>query len=182
MALVVLDAGHGGEEPGAIYNGRQEKVDTLILTLLVGKYLEMNGIDVVYTRTTDIYESPLQKAEEANATGADYFVSIHRNSSPFPNQYNGVESLVYNDSGVAGLMAHNINRQLEKVGYVNHGVSERRNLIVLNRTNMPAVLVEVGFINSDIDNSLFDDYLWETAEAIGKGILQTIYVVENGSF
>lgn len=180
MALVVLDAGHGGEEPGAIYNGRREKDDTLMLTLLVGRYLEANGVDVIYTRTTDIYESPAQKAAEGNAANADYFVSIHRNSSPFPNQYTGVESLVYYNNGVAALMAYNINRQLEKVGFVNQGVHERTNLIVLNRTIMPAVLVEVGFINNDEDNQLFDDFLWETAEAIGKGILQTIYVV-NGS-
>ncbi len=181
MALVVLDAGHGGEEPGAIYNGRREKDDTLMLTMLVGRYLEDRGVDVIYTRTTDIYESPAQKAAEGNAANADYFISIHRNSSPFPNQYTGVESLVYNNSGAAALMAYNINRQLEKVGFVNQGVNERTNLIVLNRTVMPAVLVEVGFINNEEDNRLFDDFLVETAEAIGRGIYQTIYVI-NGSF
>lgn len=182
MALVILDAGHGGTDPGAIYNDRREKDDTLMLTRLVGRYLEANGIDVIYTRTTDIYETPAQKAAEGNMAGADYFVSIHRNSSPFPNQYAGVETLVYNDSGAAGLMAYNINRQLEKIGFVNQGVNERRDLVVLNRTYMPSVLVEVGFINNDEDNRLFDDFLWDTAEAIGKGILQTIYVVNNGSF
>ena len=82
MALVVLDAGHGGANPGAVYEGRQEKDDALALTLAVGAILEEQGVDVYYTRTTDIYESPYQKAEEGNRTGADYFVSIHRNSSP----------------------------------------------------------------------------------------------------
>ena len=94
MALVVLDAGHGGANPGATYNGRQEKDDALALVLAIGPILEANGVEVYYTRTSDIYESPYQKAMEANNIGADYFVSIHRNSSPYPNQYTGIESLV----------------------------------------------------------------------------------------
>ena len=80
MALVVLDAGHGGANPGATYNGRREKDDALALALAVGDILEANGVNVYYTRTTDVYESPQQKAMEGNAVGADYFVSIHRNS------------------------------------------------------------------------------------------------------
>ena len=92
MALIVIDAGHGGGNPGAVYEGRQEKDDTLALALEVGRILEQNGVEVYYTRTGDVYESPAQKAEEANAVGGDYFVSIHRNSSPYPNQYTGVET------------------------------------------------------------------------------------------
>ena len=82
MPLIVLDAGHGGANPGATYNGKKESEDALALTLVVGKLLEENGVDVYYTRTTDIYESPYQKAQEGNEVGGDYFVSIHRNSSP----------------------------------------------------------------------------------------------------
>lgn len=175
MALIVLDAGHGGVNPGATYNGRQEKDDALTLTLAVGNILEANGMDVYYTRTTDIYESPYQKAMEANAVGADYFVSIHRNSSPYPNQYTGIESLVYNRYGEAARLAENINARLEEVGFVNQGVNERPNLVVLNRTQMPSVLVEVGFINTDADNQLFDERFDEIAQAIADGILATVW-------
>lgn len=174
MALIVLDAGHGGANPGAVYQGRQEKDDALALVLAVGEILENSGVDVYYTRTTDIYESPYQKAQEANAAGADYFVSIHRNSSPYPNQYTGVESLVYSRYGTAAVLAANINYQLERVGFVNQGVNERPNLVVLNSTQMPAVLVEVGFINTDADNALLDARFDEVAQAIAAGILQTI--------
>ena len=73
---IMLDAGHGGRDPGAVYNGRQEKDDTLRLTLAVGEILQDNGLDVEYTRTTDIYQSPYEKAAEANNAGVDYFVSI----------------------------------------------------------------------------------------------------------
>lgn len=144
------------------------------MTLAIGQILEDSGVDVYYTRTTDVYESPYQKAVEGNATGADYFVSIHRNSSPYPNQYTGVETLVYNRYGQAARMAANINYQLEQVGFVNQGVNERPNLVVLNSTQMPAVLVEVGFINTDADNVLFDERFDRIAGAIADGILQTI--------
>ena len=67
-------------------------------------------------------------------------------------------------------MAENINEQLEDIGFVNLGVKARPNLVVLKRTKMPAVLVEVGFINSDVDNKLF----YENFEEIAYGILDTL--------
>lgn len=181
---IMLDAGHGGRDPGAVYNGRQEKDDTLALTLAIGEILQGHGIDVLYTRTTDVYESPYQKAMEANEAGADFFISIHRNSSPTPNTYSGVESLVYDKSGIKLQMAENINEQLESVGFVNLGVKERPGLVVLRRTKMPAVLVEAGFINSDTDNQLFDNNFNDIALAIAEGILDTLQMnglIENNT-
>jgi len=174
MPLIVLDAGHGGANPGAVYQGRREKDDVLALTLAVGRILENRGVDVYYTRTTDVYESPTRKAMEGNQAGGDYFISIHRNSSPYPNQYSGIESLVYNRYGAAARMADNINQQLEAVGFLNQGVNQRTDLVVLNRTQMPAVLVEVGFINTDADNQLFDQRFDDIAQAIADGILITL--------
>lgn len=171
---IALDAGHGGSDPGAVYKGRQEKDDTLDLTLAVGDILKKNGIDVYYTRTTDEYETPFKKATDANNSGADLFVSIHRNSSENPNQYSGVETLVYSDTGLKAEVARNINNQLEDAGFKNLGVDERKNLVVLKRTKMPAVLVEAGFINNDKDNYLFDEEFDSIAQAIADGILESI--------
>lgn len=174
MPLVVIDAGHGGSDPGAVYQGRQEKDDVLALALAVGNILEQSGIDVYYTRTDDIYETPARKAAEGNAAGADYFVSIHRNASPSPNQYTGVETLVYDLYGEEARLATNINAKLEQVGFENQGLNERSNLAVLNQTQMPAVLVEVGFINTDADNVLFDQRFDDIARAIADGIIETV--------
>ena len=178
---VALDAGHGGSDPGAVYNGRQEKDDTLDLTLAVGDILKKNGVDVFYTRTTDEYETPFKKATDANNSGADLFISIHRNSSETPNQYSGVESLVFNDTGLKAEVARNINNQLEDVGFKNLGVDVRKNLVVLKRTKMPAVLIEAGFINNDKDNYLFDQEFDKIANAIADGILESIPASERGS-
>lgn len=191
---IVLDAGHGGSDPGAVFDGRQEKDDALSLTLALGNYLENQGIDVVYTRTTDVYQTPFEKAQIANRENADYFISIHRNSSPEPNQYHGVETLVYDRSGVKLDMAENINGALGELGFSNLGVKERPGLVVLRRTKMPALLVEAGFINSDKDNMLFDRSEDDMAKAIGDAILGTLseisgtqeeplyYRVQTGSF
>ena len=180
---IMLDSGHGGRDPGAVYNGRQEKDDALLLALAIGEILQDRGVDVLYTRTEDVYESPFEKAMEANTADADFFLSIHRNSYPTDNTVSGVESLIYDKSGIKFEMAENINEQLEAVGFVNLGVKERPNLVVLKRTRMPAVLVEVGFINSDTDNQLFDENFQDIAEAIAAGIVDTLGLdpVENAA-
>jgi N-acetylmuramoyl-L-alanine amidase len=175
MAITIaIDPGHGGSDPGAVYNGRQEKDDNLALALAVGSILTQDGYNVVYTRTTDVYNSPTEKAQIANNSGADYFVSFHRNSSPYANTYSGIETLVYNDSGIKAEMARAVNEEVAKVGYTNLGVKERPNLTVLKRTKMPALLIEAGFINTDADNQFFDENFDELAKAIARGIERTI--------
>ena len=174
MAGVILDAGHGGYDNGAQYSGRKEKDDNLRLALAVGEILARNGIPVMYTRQDDVYQSPSEKARIGNASGADYFISFHRNSSPNANQYNGVETLVFDDSGIKAQMARNVNSRLEGVGFRNIGVKERPDLTVLRRTSIPAILIEAGFINSDQDNQRFEERFSEIAQAIADGIMDTI--------
>lgn len=187
---IVIDAGHGGSDGGAVYNGRLEKDDNLRLALAVGSLLEQRGYQVVYTRTEDVFDSPTEKARIANRSGADYFVSFHRNSSPYPNTYSGVETLVYDDSGIRGELARSVNEELEKAGFENLGVTERKNLAVLRRTQMPAILIEAGFINTDADNRTFDQNFNRIAEAIADGIENVVspgtasqqYRVQTGLF
>lgn len=171
---VFIDAGHGGADPGAVYQSRQEKDDNLDIALEVGRLLSEAGIDVVYSRTDDRYDSPFEKAMLGNNSNADLFVSIHRNAMPTPGSASGVETLVYSDRGLAKEVARNINANLEQVGFVNRGVIERPNLVVLKRTRMPAVLIEVGFIDSETDNELLDSRFDEVASAIANGILESI--------
>lgn len=174
MKKIIIDAGHGGSDPGTVYNGRQEKNDNLRLALAVGKILSGHGIDVSYTRTTDVYHSPYEKAMIGNNAGADLFISIHRNAARTPNTGTGIESLIYADGGTAARLARNINQQLETTGYRNRGIIERPELTVLKRTVMPAVIVEAGFLNNESDNQLFDAKLNQIAQAIADGILVTL--------
>ena len=138
----------------------------------------------------DVYQSPSEKAQIANRNDADLFVSFHRNASEVPGTYEGVQTLLYNDSGMKAYMARKINEELEKVGFKNLGVSERPNLAVLRQTKMPALLLEVGFIDKDSDNAIFDEEFHEIAQAIAEGITETIrefqprigYAVQVGLF
>ena len=171
---IVVDAGHGGSNPGAVYQGRRESDDALRLAMAVGKILEANGYDVTYTRTSDVTQSVGQKAAIANEEGADLFVSIHRNAGEYPGQYSGIQTLIYDDSGIKKQIAENIDANLEALGFRNAGVSIRPNLVVLNSTQMPALLVEAGFIDSDTDNRLFDSRFQAMAQAIADGIMETL--------
>lgn len=194
MTKIAIDAGHGGKDPGAVFQGRQEKDDNLNLALAVGERLKNAGFDVFYTRTEDIYQTPFQKAMSANESGADLLVSLHRNSSEYPNQYTGVETLVYDKNGEKVELAEDINEGLENIGYRNNGVKERPGLVILRRSKMPAVLVETGFINSEEDNMLFDEEFDSIADAIANSIIQndqsdqqqaqdnTYYRVQTGAF
>ncbi|WP_461884794.1 N-acetylmuramoyl-L-alanine amidase [Fusicatenibacter sp.] len=171
---IVIDAGHGGSDPGAVYEGRREKDDNLSLAMAVGELLSRQGISVIYTRTADVYQTPFEKAQMANQADADFFLSFHRNSSEEPNQYTGVETLVYDNSGIKQTMAENINGALSELGFRNLGVKARPGLVVLRRTKMPALLIETGFLNNEQDNALYDEKQEEIARAIADAVLGTL--------
>ncbi len=172
---VVIDAGHGGDrDPGAVYEERKEKDDNLRLALAVGRILEQNGVDVVYTRVTDVFDTPYEKANIANEAEGDYFVSIHRNAAREPGKGSGTMTLIYETGGKAEELAAFINQELERTGFKDLGIFERPDLIVLRKTKMPAVLVEAGFLDNPEDNRQFEEKFDELAAAIATGILDML--------
>lgn len=83
IKTVVIDAGHGGKDPGAVGKNSYEKNITLAIALKTGAYIQKNipGVKVVYTRSTDVFVELYRRAEIANEINADLFISIHVNSS-----------------------------------------------------------------------------------------------------
>lgn len=171
---IIIDAGHGGFDNGAVYRGRKEKDDSLRLALEVGDRLVQNGLQVAYTRTTDVYRNANDRIHIANSSDGDVFVSLHRNASPYPNTYRGVETLIYKFGGKNEVFANHINDQLSQVGFRNLGINLRQDLALLKHTKMPALIVEVGYIHSNCDNNLFDDCFDEVASAITVGIMASV--------
>lgn len=186
VKYVVIDAGHGGTDPGAsgTLDGKsyQEKAITLSVATIVKKKLEANGISVIMTRTGDTYPKLTERSALANQKDAAMFVSIHVNSAANAPTANGIE--VYyateNNNNYYGLTSKTLassilNNLLEQTGAKSRGVKTERHLVT--RTSlMPAVLVEVGFAsNEDELKKLIDtDYQTQLAEGITLGILENL--------
>ena len=151
---IYLDAGHGGKDPGACNGSRKESSDVLRLTKAVGAKLVKAGFDVKYDRTTDTYHSPSDKAGKANKSGAAYFFSFHRNCSN--SKANGYETLYYSKSDKKDKLRKGFAAGMARCGFLIRADKQRTNLAVLRKTNMPALLLEVGFIDSKKDNKIFD--------------------------
>jgi N-acetylmuramoyl-L-alanine amidase len=174
--LIVLDAGHGGKDPGAIskITGMREKDLTLDLALKLRKRLESLGYRVHMIRDYDTYVGNYDRAYIANDLGADVFLSIHGNSFTTATP-RGIETLYPNDSRNSLAFARILqNALVSKTNSHSRGVVERNNLIVLRETLMPAALVEVGFLsNPDDAKKLLDaHYIQLIVEGMTEGIVQ----------
>ena len=157
--IVIIDAGHGGKDPGNL-NGKSglklEKDLNLIIAKKLGNYLTEflpGQVEVIYTRTTDKYIALENRVSVGNSKKADYFISIHCNSSEKP-EITGTETHVHNaDSKVALSLANQIQNQFaNRAGRINRAVKVKHdrgyNLLVLKDSKMPAVLVECGFMTN----------------------------------
>lgn len=179
--IVCIDAGHGGQDVGAVMGDRHEKDDTLKVAKLVQQYLEENDIKVIMTRETDKSVSLNERCKIANKKNADLFVSIHRNSSEL-NDGNGIEIWTNSKKKNKDIdLANSILSKLEtteiqKNRGIKHGTikGENTNYYVLNNTKMPSCLIELGFISNDEDNELFEKNINNYAKAIADGIIEEI--------
>lgn len=202
ISTVVIDAGHGGKDPGAIGKKVKEKDITLKIAKMTGDYIKQNcpDVNVIYTRNSDVAVSLLRRAQIANQNNADLFISIHCNANA-SSQPQGVEtfvmgehrnaanlevaklenaSILYEDnaeqdydnfnpnSPEAYIMlnffqseyknaslefAEHIQNQLVKrVGRKDRGV-QQAGFLVLYKTTMPSVLVEIGFISNPAEEN-----------------------------
>lgn len=174
---VVLDAGHGGHDPGAIGNGLKEKDRALTYVLKLGKSLEKQGITVIYTRTTDEFVKLQDRTIISNNANATLFISIHLNSFSDPKAH-GLETLYYPASIEGKELALNIQNEIVSEGLYtsDRGIKPRNNLHVLKATKSPAVLVELGFISNAYDVQLLSDKENEIVEAVTRGILKSLNV------
>lgn len=176
--IICVDAGHGGKDPGACSNGVQEKEIALKIALKVKELLLMNNLDVVMTRESDRYDTVNEKARKANLAKADLFISIHCNAAEEPNA-NGTETLSYDLTGKSFQLAKCVQQELTNICQRrNRGVKERKDLAVLNSTQMPAILVETAFISNEEERKLLqkEDFQNKLAVAIVKGICDYLHI------
>lgn len=174
--VLLLDAGHGGKDPGTSGNGLVEKNLTLTMLQKVNAKLDKD-IKVYLTRNSDVYPDNNSRARNANQI-ADAMVSIHMNAAE-NKLVNGTETLYKNhanDTGatltskqLAQLIQNNI---IDATGNNNRGIVHRNDLLILNGTTVPAVIVEVVFLSNAGDALKIsqDAYQDIVAEAIADAI------------
>lgn len=184
---VVIDAGHGGSDPGALGLLDEETIRESDLTLSIAKkvkkYIEASGFKVYMTRTTDVYKTLVERPAYANELDAAVFVSIHINSvEDTSSDAEGTE--VYyaasnNDDSygtTSEKLAKNVlSSMISNMGSVNRGIKTAEHAVT-KRSNMPSCLVEVGFISNEDELRLMvdEDYQNKTAKGIAEGILVTL--------
>ena len=182
MAKIFIDPGHGGPDPGAVGNGVTEEFVNLNVSLELARLLRDAGFDVRLYRTTSD-ENVLSnknadlrsRAQTANNWGADYFISIHTNSSERPAA-SGVEAYVYRLGGTSERLAQSIvDSVAQQLGSRNRGVMQA-NFAVLRRSNMPAVLVELGYLTNATEALNLNSPAWQraVAAAIFQGIVDAV--------
>ena len=177
---IYIDQGHNPVNPnaGSEGNGFREQDLVYRIGVLTADSLRGYGFDVRLSRPTSETQlgtsnstSLRARVNDANAWGADYFISLHTNASEFTNA-SGSEAFVYRRDNVAEPLAENILSQLNiATGLTNRGVKARPGLYVLRKTRMPATLVELGFITNPGDAALMAYSPELFAAGVTNGIL-----------
>lgn len=169
--VVVVDAGHGGHDPGAVVSGIQEKDINLALALLVQEKSWGTGLRVVLTRTTDVYVDLVERVRLAEALGAALYVSIHANYHRDP-KICGIETWVdTNATPESFRLAESLQRALAfSTGATDRGV--HRQTLYLRHTRLPTALVEVGYLSCPAERAKLQDPAYR--EKIAAGIIAGI--------
>jgi N-acetylmuramoyl-L-alanine amidase len=201
MKIIILDPGHGGTDPGAVYKEYREKNFTLSIALKVREYIENHfEATIIMTRETDKTVSLDERTDFANQKKADYFCSIHINAGGGA----GFESYIYNGTvpeftkQAQTIIHQQIIEAIEGPFHVKNRGQKRANFHVLRESKMPASLLEILFIDTDQDLKLLlnPSFIQTVSNSIGEGIAKalslprkqnsnepnTIYKVIAGSF
>lgn len=164
---VCLDPGHGGYDPGAVSKIKESQY-TLSYSLELSRVLKELGFDVMCSRAADIFVSLADRCRMANEWGADCFISVHFNAGGGT----GIETFAYAAGGQGEKLANAVQIALiASTGMVDRG-AKFANFQVLRDTNMPAILIEGGFVDSDIDskNIQTEEYKRKFIQGATKGI------------
>ncbi len=170
--VILLDAGHGGKDEGTSYGNIKEKDIVLAMTSELKKKLEAQGAVVIMTREDDSFLSLEERAGLANSEDVDLYISIHADWFEEDTSIHGL-TCHYMPGSVSGQQyASKLSEIIEETGVVAVRQEMASDFYVLRNTQMPAVLIETGFLSNSIDrNNLSNqDFQKKLAEAIAQGI------------
>ncbi|MCL2531598.1 MAG: N-acetylmuramoyl-L-alanine amidase [Oscillospiraceae bacterium] len=181
---IFIDPGHGGRDPGAVGNNLRESDINLAVSLRLGELLRAAGVDVRFSRTTDTLPVFAERARSANTWGADYFVSVHANAGGGT----GGETFIAATKPQDRPFAQAINDPYcAAMGLRNRGVkldsvTPRGRFDALRSANMPAILVELAFIDSPLHNPdvpILRNRRNDMAQALADALLSYLGVAQT---
>lgn len=178
MKRLVIDLGHGGSDPGAVGQNKTHEADiVLAIGKILNELLKSYDLDFKFTRLSDRHISLNERAKIANDFKADYFLSIHINSSK-NKSIRGVEVWQYsNENDKLNKFSSGVCEDISKIFNIkNRGVKLSKELSVLKNTKMPASLIEVDFIsNIDAEQDLkVSDNIKVIALAIRNNLIKLL--------
>ncbi len=169
---VIIDAGHGGYDHGAIYGGHNEKDITIGVATKIEELLKQAGINVFMTRDDDRFVSLAERVEISNSTKADAFVSVHANALVSNPNMEGLQTYYFSgdDLKLAQFLHRNL---LEGVGMPDQRI-RKANFWVCKYTDSPSVLLELGFMTNskERDRLAQDGYQNKIAKAVTEGLVK----------
>ena len=168
----MIDPGHGGSDPGAVYSGVRESDVNLNIAKLASVLLQGRGILTHLTRSSDTFVSLADRVRIAEEQGADYFISIHCNAAANPRA-NGIETWQFAGSMRGACLAHDVHDRVVAITNAwDRGVKKTDSLYVLKRTSMPAILIECGFLSNLMEREMLKEetYQQSIAGAIAEGV------------
>jgi N-acetylmuramoyl-L-alanine amidase len=168
---IVLDAGHGGSDPGAQRGDVQEKEITLDIIERLKRRLEARGFRITLTRADDTFVSLEDRVRITNSLQPTLFLSVHINAMESANDIHGIETYYQTEQSRA--LADAIHENLvTKLDAPDRAVRKAR-FYVINHTPVPAVLAEVGFISNrdERDKLISSDYQSKVANALEQGVM-----------
>ena len=168
--FIILDPGHGGSDPGAMRNSVQEKQMTIDIAKRIERKLKEQGATVFMTRYDDTFVSLNDRVVVTNEKKPDLFVSVHINASE-KDEINGIETHYWKDDSLD--FAKAVHKSIiSKIDANNRGVIKSK-FYVIRHTNVPAILLELGFISNtkEREEMLSDERQEKSAEAVCEGII-----------
>ncbi len=174
--IVCVDAGHGGQDPGASYDSYLEKTYALMISELLIDLLTSDGLAVVTTRINDYSLHLHQRVLISKRAQSDLFISIHINGFPDPTA-NGIETWYRTGSKQSKKAANRIHSKLiQEVNLRNRGTKPGNFHVLRESHPIPAVLCELGFITNAHDRRLITsrEFQVQAAKCIANGVLAFI--------
>lgn len=180
--VIVIDPGHGGAQPGARWREGNKVIEEKTIVLAIGRHvaelLSREGAKVILTRSDDTAIGLYERTTLSNNAQAHFFISIHCDSNPRPNSASGTTVYYHKDDADSRALGQAILNEIVKVsGLPSRGVRSdsmlyQTGLAVLRTSQMPAVLIEVGYLNHSSDRAKLVDPQFQRriAEAIVRGL------------